>query len=459
MSKSVTLKTLSDFSEMTGRFCSAGFEQLEAESKAKLFADSAKVLCDSGFDDATEATAFFVPGRIEVLGKHTDYNGGRSILAAVAKGFCFIAVRREDSVVRIFNVAGNEQVDLEIGEEIEARLGHWSNYPATVIRRLAQNFTGSLCGADIAFASDLPPASGMSSSSAMVVGFFLVLSDINDLEDSGEYKNNIGSREDLGEYLGTVENGQTYGTLVGNKGVGTFGGSEDHTAILCCKAGKLSQYSYSPVRFEREVELLSDYVFVVASSGVVAEKTGAALDKYNRASLLCRCAVEVWNKATGRGDRHLAAVIASSADAPDTMRKVLKAANGAKFSSEDLLRRFEHFFAESEYIIPAASDALAAGDVTEFGKQVDVSQEYTDTLLQNQVPETIFLAKSARELGAVAASAFGAGFGGSVWALIEAGKSEKFVRDWETLYKGKFPESAADALYIVTRPGSAAFKL
>lgn len=458
MSKSITLQSLSEISGMTERFCSVGFEQSEAESKARLFADCAKVLCDSGFDDAMAATAFFVPGRIEVLGKHTDYNGGRSILAAVAKGFCFVAVKREDLVVRIFDVAGDEQVELRIEEEVESRLGHWSNYPATVIRRLAQNFTGSLCGADIAFASDLPPAAGMSSSSAMVVGFFLVLSDVNDLEGSGEYKNNIGSREDLGEYLGMVENGQTYGTLVGDRGVGTFGGSEDHTAILCCKAGKLSQYSYSPVRFEREVELPSNYVFVVVSSGVVAEKTGAALDKYNRACLLCRSAVEVWNKATGRSDRHLAAVIASSADAPEKMRGVLKAVRGERFSSEDLLRRFEHFFAESENIIPSASDALAAGDIKEFGKQVDISQEYTDTLLQNQVPETIFLAKSARELGAVAASAFGGGFGGSVWALIEAEKAENFVKDWKTLYRGKFPGPATDAVYIVTRPGSAAFK-
>jgi len=58
------------------------------------------------------------------------------------------------------------------------------------------------------------------------------------------------------------------------------------------------------------------------------------------------------------------------------------------------------------------------GDGAALGGLVDRSQELTTTHLRNQVPETIFLAKAAREEGAIAASAFGAGFGGSVWALV-----------------------------------------
>ena len=56
-------------------------------------------------------------------------------------------------------------------------------------------------------------------------------------------------------------------------GLGTFGGSEDQTAILCCRAGEISQYAFRPVRHERSVPLHDDWAFVVASSGMAAESS------------------------------------------------------------------------------------------------------------------------------------------------------------------------------------------
>ena len=461
MTTPLTLKTVSDTTELTARMSAGGLNQKAIEYKTPLFAACAEKLIDAGLDAQTPIEAFFVPGRIEVLGKHTDYNGGRSILAAVDKGFCIIAAKRNDNIIRIFNVAGDEQAKFPFSHDITQQQGHWSNYPMTAVKRLAKNFPESLHGADIAFLSDLPPASGMSSSSAMIVGFFLTLATINDISSQPQYKSNIANTDQLAEYLGSVENGLNFKALAGDEGVGTFGGSEDHTAVLCCKPHSLSQYSYSPIKFERLLDVPDKYIFAVASSGVVSEKTGAAMEKYNRVSLLCRCAVEIWNKATGRSDKHLAGAIASSDDAPDKMRQILKDSCDDRYSAEDLLRRFEHFLVESETIIPVASDALAEGDMDEFAKQVDLSQEYTETKLLNMVPETVFLAKTARQLGATAASAFGAGFGGSVWALVEVEKSEAFLAEWSEKYKQQFPEAAAapSAMFLLTRPGPAAFEL
>ena len=118
-------------------------------------------------------------------------------------------------------------------------------------------------------------------------------------------------------YKLTDENGQTYGSLVGDHGVGTFGGSEDHTAILCARPGRFSQYSYCPVRFERCISLPEDHCLVIAVSGVVAEKTRAAMAKYNRISQLAAAVVDAWRAETGRVDPHLAAAIGSSPDAAD----------------------------------------------------------------------------------------------------------------------------------------------
>ncbi len=69
-----------------------------------------------------------------------------------------------------------------------------------------------------------------------MIAVFLAAAALNDLDQTVPFRAAIGSTTDLAGYLGTVENGQTFGPLAGDKGVGTFGGSEDHTAILCCRA-------------------------------------------------------------------------------------------------------------------------------------------------------------------------------------------------------------------------------
>ena len=140
----------------------------------------------------------------------------------------------------------------EIDADLQPTIGHWSNYPMTVARRIARNFPGGLRGAEMAVASDLPIASGMSSSSALMVTCFLMLADINDLADRPEYNADIHSPEELAGYLGAVENGQTFGGLVGDAGVGTFGGSEDHTAMLCCRGGGLICGDFEFPRFEQQ---------------------------------------------------------------------------------------------------------------------------------------------------------------------------------------------------------------
>ena len=96
--------------------------------------------------------------------------------------------------------------------------------------------------------------------------------------------------------------------------------------------------------------------------------------------------------------------------------------------------------------------------VEEFGRLVDESQSGAEQGLRNQVPETIALQRSARELGAHAASGFGAGFGGSVWALVPTGGAEEFGQRWLAAYRASHPERSG-ATASVTRPGGAARRL
>jgi galactokinase len=398
--------------------------------------------------------AWFVPGRIEVLGKHTDYAGGRSLLCTVERGFRIVAAPREDRIITITDPVQALEATLALDASAPPRAGHWSAYPTAVARRLAQHFPSARRGADIAFSSDLPPAAGISSSSAFLIAVFLALAAVNELESDEQFQRAIQSKEDVAGFLAAVESGYAFGPFAGDTGVGILGGSEDHTAILCCEPGRLAVYSFDPVRHERTIDVEPHLRFVVGSSGIVAEKAGAARAAYNRASISTKQILELWNEETGRSDPTLAAAATSAANATERIRDVIRARGGG--TSAYLLGRFNQFFAESEQIVPQAAERLAAADYAGFGTLVDRSQSLAEQLLGNQVPQTIDLARSARELGALAASAFGGGFGGSVWALVRSDDADVFMERWSAAYRRAHPDTAARAVFFATAPGSAA---
>jgi galactokinase len=445
--------------QIADRLANCGMSGSEATSKGRLFAQAEARLRELSDGSATETYRVFVPGRVEVLGKHTDYAGGRSLLVAVERGFSITAMPRRDRIMRIVDAASGERVQFELGSELTPTVGHWSNYPMTVGRRVARNFPGPLYGADIAMGSDLPPAAGMSSSSALMIGIFTILARVNGLAQRAEYKATLVAPEALAGYLATIENGQSFGPLAGDRGVGTFGGSEDHTAICCCRPGELRVYSFCPARLERTIELPHGYVLAIAASGVLAEKTGDAMAKYNRASRLVSALLDLWRSDTGRSDGCLAAAAHSAPEAPDRLRGIIARRPHPDFDPPALLRRLEQFLGENDYVIPAASEALALGAMEMFGGLVDRSQRLAEDLLQNQIPQTICLARTARSSGAVAASSFGAGFGGSVWALIEARRAEEFLALWSRRYRQEFPAEAQRSCFFVSGAGPGLIEL
>jgi galactokinase len=417
------------------------------DAKASLYERAVAALGVS----ARDVQLWWVPGRIEFLGKHTDYAGGPSLVCAIERGFAVTAVPCGDRSIRIVDACTGENVEAELGAELVPPRDHWSNYPLTVARRVARNFAGNLRGVNLAFASDLPPAAGLSSSSALIVATFLALADANDLSSRPEYREAIRSTEDLAGYLGAIENGSDFGSLRGDQGTGTHGGSQDHTAIICARPSALVQYAYAPVRFERAVALPDEQVFVIATSGVVAAKTGSALAAYNHAAALAAEALDAWRAATGSEASTLAAALSDVPNVVDEFRGALK-------GRADLIARVEHLDVESR-IVRAASDALARGDLDRLGRLVDESQVTAERLLGNQVQETIGLARTARELGAIASSAFGAGFGGSVYALVLASQAETFRRQWMERYIAAFPNRSAMATFFISRAGPPATAL
>ena len=391
---------------------------------------------------------WFVPGRLEVLGKHTDYAGGPSLLAAVDRGVVVDLTDGADAIV-VESAALPGRLELRPGVDPGLPAGHWGHYVQSVLDRLHLNF-GELRPARLSVESDLPLASGMSSSSALVVAVALALIDHNGLRERAQWRADIDGDIDLAGYLATMENGLSFGSLEGRRGVGTFGGSEDHTAMLCCREGQLTEFTFCPIEERRTVPMPAGWSFVVAVSGVLAEKTGAALASYNEASQLARELVEVWNSATGRSDATLAEALDSSEDA----------LLGLEAISEDddwLADRLTAFVTERRAIADAVV-ALQSGDVEAFGRAAELSHRTADQALGNQIPETNRLQSLARELGAPAASGFGAGFGGSVWALVPTVDADAFAASWLERYLAEYPGLAGAASTLVTRPGRPAHR-
>ena len=413
---------------------------------------------------ACSLTRLFVPGRIEVLGKHTDYAGGHSVTCAAERGFSVSYVPRDDDRVRLVDACDGRQVDFRIDAGLTPEIGHWSSYPMTVARRLAHNFGPLDRGVDIAFFGTLPKSAGLSTSSALMTAVFLVLADVNHLRADARFHDVLPDSAALAGYLGSIENGRDFGPFAGDAGVGTSGGSEDHTAIVMSEAGMLGWYRYHPVERLRQMPLREDLSFVIAASGIAAAKTGDARERYNRASDLVSelvaigTALRTDRRAELQFRRHgdaltLADLLDSAPEAAAELRAGL-AGCVSRFPVVDLQRRLDHFITEDRQILPAAFGALGQGRLSDFGALVDRSQRAARDLLGNQVPETVTLARLARELGAHAASSFGAGFGGSVWALVDANRAEAFAEQWMSAYAGPHPDAAARATAFVTQPGS-----
>ena len=404
--------------------------------------------------------AWWVPGRIEIFGKHTDYAGGRSLVAAVPRGFAIVAGPRDDGVVTASDVRWSASMEVRVSDQ-DRRYHGWANYVAVVARRLARNFPGASLGADVSFASDLPRAAGLSSSSALVVAISLALCRRGRLDERPEWRAAIRDRLDLGGYLGAVENGLTFHSLPGTIGVGTFGGSEDHTAILNSEPGAVGAFSYVPTRRDGRAPMPSDWRFVIATSGVEAAKAGAALGRYNRASLGTRALVDVWRQELGAGAAAdvgtLAAILAQDAGAEGRLREAIGRHRHLEFSQEDLSRRLTHFVAENGRVLPAL-EAFRSADLDAVGRLSFASQADAESLLGNQIAETSALAALAFECGAFAASSFGAGFGGSVWALVASAAAPDVGARWMAEYRRQFPAHSAAHAQVLW-PGPAAVEI
>lgn len=413
-----------------------------------------------GGSERREVWVHFVPGRVEVLGKHTDYAGGHSLLFALDRGFLAISALNDTGRARIAEDDPSfEPAEFALAPGLRPVVGHWSNYPMTTASRLLDNF-GALRGVDLAFGCDLPVGGGMSGSSALMIMTFFAIARPNGLFENERFRRNIRNEVDLAMYLACVENGQTFRELVGGKGVGTFGGSEDHTEILNGRAGMLSIFQFCPTVHKADLSFPPELGAVIAYSGVKAEKTGEALADYNLASCRAGLVVECYNRRYDTEHMLMRNLIEEGREEEELLARIADASRSLPDAEDmDLPGRFHQFYEEDQQIIPDVAGAFVRSAFDEVGDAIDRSHELSKQHLWNIVPEVDFLQKTARELGAIASSGFGAGFGGGVYAIVPRGEEERLMEAWREGYVARFPDHGDAGRFFLTRPSGSAGEL
>jgi galactokinase len=416
-----------------------------------------------------------VPNRVELLGKHTDYQGGETLVLAGPKNFFALAARSNDGVSHFVNA------DCELGETVLSMgdngpellsEGVGSNYTYRVAERLQKNLVDagfpSLGNVKAVFFGDIPIGGGTSGSSAKVICDFLAFTTTHDLIDAAPFAELIQSngrkagleldqegldnyRLALSMYIAHYENGLDFGDLKGDRGVGTFGGSEDHTAIVLGEKNMLLFCQYCPTKLMAKVAMPGNYSVVVAYSGKRAEKTRDAMAKYNRLSGDASQAVQTLNGINGTGHTMLRDFFPDSSFHDRTTAAMQQLQH-----KTELRERAYQFFKEREIIYQAVT-SLKESDMKTYGALINESHKLSRTYLKNIADEVHHLQLLANELGALGATGFGGGFGGSCYALVQEGQANDFVAAWRDAYHGQYTQYADLTQFDIYPPCSGAY--
>ena len=396
----------------------------------------------------TASQSLFVPGRIELFGKHVDYGGGPSLTCAVGLGIHAELTPLDRPFLEIEDDATGRRSRVPLRRDARTGRAHGGTYIAAVVRRMTRDFAPLKVGVRIRSTSDLPRSAGLSSSSAFITLLVIALAEVNGLRSRRVWRDYLRTPLQLAEYCGAVEMGGPYGPFPGEDGVGTRGGAQDHVAICCNQAERVSAFRYLPAEPIGSAAFPEQWTLLVGVSGVRATKTGAAQDDYNRAADQLRGLVAEWNRVTGRADLSLRGVLASG---PEAAARLAGIARGLD-DPDGAIARIAQFRSETERIVPEALAAFASADARALGALAVTSQQGAEVVLRNQVPETAFLARAAMAAGAHAASAFGAGFGGAVWAVADREAAEAVIARWRVSYEAAFPTQASRAQWVTMRP-------
>lgn len=379
------------------------------------FAESRALLRDlAGPGDHMAVAA---PGRVNLIGEHIDYHNLAVMPIAMRRAIRIAYMPRADRRIRAV-ASGYGAREFEWTSSLTpAAAGDWENYLRAAAQAVAGKW-GVGVGIDAAVTSDLPPAAGLSSSSALIVAVTLAILRANRIHAT------------FVELMEVLPDGEHF--------VGTRGGGMDHAGSLDSRAGCASLIEFAPLSL-RPVPVPAEWAFLVAHSMTTAEKAGAAREEYN----VRRTA---GHTALGRlGFANYRQVL----DTPDPESLASRLDTGPERDS------FLHVVTEA-LRVRHASAALESGDAATFGALLIASHASLRDRLKVSTPALDRLVTAATAAGALGARLTGAGFGGCAVVFCLRSDVDAVRQGLIARYYAGHPEFIPDTHLILAEPGPGA---
>jgi len=354
------------------------------------------------FGDGGDIRSYFAPGRVNLIGEHTDYNGGHVFPCALTIGTYFIARQREDRVLRFYstNFESLGIIESSLDNLVWSKEADWTNYPMGVMWAFGEKGYKITNGFDILLCGNIPNGSGLSSSASVEVGTGVLLRDMYGFDVSmidialiGQYSENNFNKVNCGIM-------DQFAIAMGKK---------DHAIFL--DTADLS-YEYAPI-------VLKDAKIVIACSN---KKRGLGDSKYNERRAECEEAL---------AELQTVVDIKSLGELDEAQFEQYRSA----IKSEVRQRRAKHAVYENQRTIKAVA-ALKAGDIEEFGKLMIASHDSLrdDYEVTGKELDTL-VASALKQDGVIGSRMTGAGFGGCTVSIVKNDNIDVFIENVGKEYK------------------------
>ena len=355
------------------------------------------------YGEGGEIRTYFAPGRVNLIGEHTDYNGGHVFPCALTMGTWAVVRNREDRKLGFFSLNFEKLgiIETSLDELIPSKNAGWTNYPKGVMWAFEKRGYELTHGMDILIYGNIPNGSGLSSSASLEVLTGLMLKDTFGFEDLSMIDLAL-----IGQYSENNFNGCNCGIM---DQFAIAMGKEGHAIFL--DTSNLS-YEYAPVK-------LDNAKIVIACSN---KKRGLGDSKYNERRAECEEALEELQKVID---------IKTLGDLTEEAFERYKSA----IKSEVRQKRAKHAVYENQRTIKAVK-ALRAGDIEEFGRLMVAS----DTSLREDYEVTgkeldTLVAAALKQPGVIGSRMTGAGFGGCTVSIVKTDAIDNFIEKVGKEYK------------------------
>ena len=368
--------------------------------------------------DGKTGNIYFSPGRINLIGEHTDYNGGFVFPGAVDKGIMAEVRPNGTDTVMCYSIDLKDRVEFKVADP-EGPRATWARF----IYGMVQEFKGlgvDVKGFNIAFAGDVPLGAGMSSSAAMESCFGCALNDL--------FADNKISKWDIA----------LAGQATEHKYIGVNCGIMDQFASVFGQKGKLMRLDCRSREFEYFPFNPQGYKLVLVNSKVKHELAGSP---YNDRRKSCENVVVALSKHfTNKKFETLR-------DANWEELEVIK----GNVSAEDYLRA--HFVLGEKDRVLAVCDALIAGDYETVGKKMYETHQGLSKEYEVSCEELDFLNEVAKDNGVTGSRIMGGGFGGCTINLVKDEIYDKFITDAMQRFEAKYGH-APEVYPVIISDGS-----